>query len=118
MDRATGRSLYGLALVVLASIWLTMFLFGGDAVDRRIYELLYAGHRPVLATIAHGLTILGEPTVLIAAGLVVALWLWWRRHHPHLAIAITLVILVGRGLSEVQKYWIARARPELLSKSE
>jgi len=113
MDRATGRLLYGLALVVLASIWLTMFLFGGDAVDRRIYELLYAGHRPVLATIAHGLTMLGEPTVLIAAGLAVALWVWWRRHHPHLAIAITLVILVGRGLSEVQKYWIARARPEL-----
>src|SRR3569623_1432805 len=113
MDRATGRFHFGRSLVVLASIWLTMFLFGGDAVDRRIYELLYAGHRPVLATIAHGLTMLGEPTVLIAAGLVVALWLWWRRHHPHLAIAITLVILVGRGLSEVQKYWIARARPEL-----
>src|SRR3569833_2911816 len=99
MDRATGRLLYGLALVVLASIWLHMFLFGG--------------HRPVVATIALGLTMLGEPTVLIAAGLVVALWLWWRRHHPHLSIAITLVILVGRGLSEVQKYWIARARPDL-----
>src|SRR3569623_317391 len=113
MDRATGRLLYGLALVVLASIWLTMLLFGGNAHDRRIYELLYTGHLPVFATIAHGLTVLGEPTVLVAAGLAVALWVWWRGRHPHLAIAITLAILVGRGLSEAQKYWIARARPDL-----
>lgn len=113
MDRARRRLLYSLALVVLAGVWLTMLLFGGRAIDRRIYEVLYAGHRPVLAAIAHALTMFGEPTVLIAAGLAVALWVWWRRHHPHLAIAITLVILLGRGLSEIQKYTIARPRPEL-----
>jgi undecaprenyl-diphosphatase len=62
--------------------------------------------------IARVLTFLGEPTVLIGAGAVVALWLWWRKQH-RLAIVLLLIVLVGRGLTEAQKYWIARARPDL-----
>jgi len=42
----------------------------------------------------------------------VAAWIWWR-HHPRLAFAIVLIVLVGRGLVEAQKYWIARVRPDL-----
>ena len=30
-----------------------------------------------------------------------------------LALVLLLITLIGRGLSEVQKYWIARARPDL-----
>ena len=30
-----------------------------------------------------------------------------------LGLALLLITLIGRGLSEVQKYWIARARPDL-----
>jgi len=99
------------ALLALAGIWLAMLLYGTGPLDRAVYEALYAGNRPALVAAAHVLTFFGEPTVLIGAGFVVAGWLWWRKH-PHLALALMLVILVGRGLSEVQKYTIARVRPD------
>ena len=89
-----------------------MLLDGGGPLDRSIYEALYAGHRPVLATVARGLTALGDPTVLVTAGFVVAGGLWWRgRGRP--ALALLLVILIGRALGELQKYWVARVRPDL-----
>jgi len=100
------------AAAALTALWLTMLLLGGGPLDRSIYEALYAGGNPALVTIARILTFLGEPTVLIGAGFIVAAWLW-RLKRLHLALALLLVILVGRGLSEVQKYWIARARPTL-----
>lgn len=55
---------------------------------------------------------MGEPTVLIGAGVVVAAWLFYRGHRrlPWVLIAI---VALGRGLSELQKYWIARARPDV-----
>ena len=57
-------------------------------------------------------TALGEPTVLIGAGVVVAAWLFYAGHRrlPWVLIAI---VAIGRGLSEAQKYWIARVRPDL-----
>jgi undecaprenyl-diphosphatase len=103
---------YALAIIALAAIWLAMLLCGGGPLDRTIYEALYAGHRPVLATVARAFTVLGEPTVLIAAGLAAAFLLWraGHRHMPWILIAITMI---GRGLSELQKYWIARPRPDV-----
>lgn len=100
------------AVLALAAIWLAMLMGGAGSLDRSIYEALYAGHRPALLTVARIFTELGEPTVLIVAGFVAAgiLWLVGR---GRLALAILLVVLVGRGLSEVQKYTIARARPDL-----
>jgi len=89
-----------------------MLAFGAGPLDRRIYELLYAGHRPMLAYLARALTFLGEPTVLIGAGIICASWLWWRGRR-RLAAALVLIVLIGRGLSEAQKYWIARVRPDL-----
>ena len=100
------------AAAALTALWLAMLLLGGGRLDRSIYEALYAGGNPALVTIARIFTFLGEPTVLVGAGFLVAAWLW-RRKRLHLALALLLVILVGRGLSEVQKYWIARARPTL-----
>ena len=99
-------------ILVLAAIWLAMLLTGGGWLDRSVYEALYAGHRPALIAATRVFTALGEPTVLVTAGFLVAGWIWWRRH-PHLALAILLIVLVGRGLGEAQKYWIARARPDL-----
>lgn len=89
-----------------------MLLGGGGALDRRIYEALYADSNPALAAIGHFFTALGEPTLLIAASLVTAVWLWLKGHHrlPFVFVAITMF---GRGASELQKYWIARARPDL-----
>lgn len=101
-----------LAALVLAAIWLAMLLFGRASWDRAVYEALYAGGRPALILIARIFTTLGEPTVLIGAGFIAAAVLWRRDRHPHLALALLLVVLLGRGLSEIQKYWIARARPD------
>ncbi len=89
-----------------------MLLLGGGPVDRAIYEALYAGHRPALAALARVFTFFGEPTLLISAGFLVAAWLVWRGHR-RLPLALLLIILIGRGLSELQKYWIARVRPDL-----
>jgi undecaprenyl-diphosphatase len=93
-------------------VWLAMLVFGGGALDRSLYELLYSGHRPGLVVLARVLTAFGEPTILIGAGIVCALWLW-RTGRARLASALVLIVLVGRGLSEAQKYWIGRARPAL-----
>ena len=100
------------ALIVLTAIWLTMLMLGRGPLDRQIYEALYAGQRPGVLVAARIFTALGEPTVLIAASAIAALILWFRghRHLPFVLIAITMI---GRGMSEIQKYWIARARPDL-----
>ena len=99
-------------VVALAALWLAMLNFGGGPLDRQIYEALYAGNRPVVVALARALTALGEPTVLISASVACALWLWYAGHR-HLPFALIAITLVGRGLSEVQKYWIARVRPDL-----
>jgi undecaprenyl-diphosphatase len=100
------------AIVALAVVWLAMLLEGAGPLDRAVYEALYAGHRPALLIVARVLTALGEPTVLIAASVICAIWLW-REGRGRLGLTLLLVALIGRGLSEVQKYWIARVRPDL-----
>jgi undecaprenyl-diphosphatase len=100
------------AVVVLAIVWLAMLYGGTGPLDRSIYEALYAGKRPVMASVARVFTALGDPTVLVAIGFVVALWFWWRGH-LRLGVAVLAVTLLGRGLAEVQKYEIARLRPAL-----
>jgi undecaprenyl-diphosphatase len=108
----SARIRLAITAVVLAAIWLAMLMFGRGPLDRSIYEALYAGGRPVLVATAWILTAFGEPTVLIGAGFILAVWLW-RRKRVRLAFVLMSVILLGRGLSEVQKYEIARARPTL-----
>ena len=100
------------AMVALASLWLAMLLLGRGSLDQNVYRLLYAGGRPALVLVARMFTALGEPTVLVGAGFIVAAWLWWR-NRVRLAFALLLVVLVGRGLAEVQKYSIERPRPTL-----
>lgn len=113
-ERQGGRVQWRLvcAAVILTAVWLSMLLWGGGAVDRYVYEALYAGRRPGLLALARVLTALGEPTVLIAATLACALWLW-HVGRGRMGLVLLLIAMVGRGLSEVQKYWIARARPDL-----
>ena len=100
------------AIVALAAIWLVMLLCGVGSLDRTIYEALYAGHRPVLLAVARFFTVLGEPTVLIGACVLCALWLWYAGR-GRLGLTLLLIALIGRGLSEAQKYWIARVRPDV-----
>lgn len=110
--RRTAKVRAALGSVALACAWLAMLLLGGGALDRRIAEALYAGSSPALVTAARIFTALGEPTVLVAAGFLFAAALWWAGRGRY-ALGLLLVILIGRGLTEAQKYWIARARPEL-----
>ena len=100
------------ALVALAGIWLAMLLGGAGPLDRNIYQAVYAGHRPALLAIARALTTLGEPTLLIGASAVAVLWLWWAKR-GRVGLVLLAVTLTGRGLAEAQKYWIARARPDI-----
>ena len=100
------------AIVTLAAIWFVMLLWGTGPFDRTIYEALYAGHRPVLLAIARVFTALGEPTVLIGACVLCALWLWYAGR-GRLGVTLLLIALIGRALSEAQKYTIARIRPDI-----
>jgi membrane-associated phospholipid phosphatase len=106
------RARHAAAIVILACAWLAMLLLGRGPLDRSIYVALYAGGNPPLILIARIFTALGEPTVLVGAGFLIAAWLW-HRGRGRFALGLLLVILVGRGVSEVEKYWIARARPTL-----
>lgn len=108
----TARLLHAASIVLLACIWLAMLLFGRGALDQQLERAFYAGGRPMLVLVARIFTFLGEPTVLVGGGFVVAAWLW-HRGRGRFAAGLLLVILIGRGFSEVQKYWIARARPTL-----
>ena len=83
------------AATVLAAIWLAMLLWGTGPLDRSVYEALYAGHRPALLVAARIFTALGEPTVLIAASLVCALWLW-KAGRARLGLVLLLIALLGR----------------------
>lgn len=103
---------YAAALIALACAWLAMLLLGGGNLDRTIYEHLYAGGDPTIAAVATFFTWLGEPTVLIAASIALALWLWWRGQ-PRLGASVVAITMLARGLNELQKMWIARARPDL-----
>ena len=107
-----ARSRLVVALVALAAIWLAMLLGGAGPVDRAIYEALYAGHRPELLAVARTLTFFGDPTLLIGASCIAALWLW-HRSGGRAGLVLIVVTLTGRLLGEAQKYWIARVRPDL-----
>jgi membrane-associated phospholipid phosphatase len=100
------------ALIILAAIWLAMLAAGGGPLDEAVYEAVYAGRSPLLAGAAHVFTALGEPTILIGAGIVMAIGLWIAGHR-HLPLVLAAIVVAGRILTEAQKYWIARVRPGL-----
>jgi len=107
-----ARWRFAAAILALAAIWLAMLLAGGGSLDHRIYQELYAGGHPALILIARIFTALGEPTVLIAASAVIGLCFWYVGRGRR-GLVLLLVTMAGRGLSELQKYCIARARPDL-----
>jgi undecaprenyl-diphosphatase len=89
-----------------------MLLGGAGPVDRSLYEAIYAGHRPGLLVFARVMTFLGEPTLLIGASAICAIW-FWAVGRGRAGLALLLITMSGRAVSEVQKYWIARARPDI-----
>ena len=50
--------------------------------------------------------------MLIGAG-IVCRHLAVARRHRHLPVVLFAIVAIGRALSEAQKYWIARVRPDL-----
>jgi len=107
-----GQWKFVAALIALTAVWLVMLVGGDGSVDEGLYRALYAGHDPTLVPIARFFTALGEPTVLITASAIIAVFLWFAGHR-HLPFAFVAITMAGRGLSELQKFWIARARPDL-----
>jgi undecaprenyl-diphosphatase len=97
--------------VVLAAIWFEMLTLGSGPADAAIGQLLYAGGNPPMIAVARLFTFLGEPTVLIGFGIAAACTLWSRQQQQY-AAAVLAVMLIGRGLAQVQKYAIMRFRPE------
>src|SRR5579884_1444920 len=116
MTQEQPQQLFGwrsIAVIVgLAAVWVLMLLLGTGSLDRTIYEDLYAGHRPYLISVARVLTALGEPTVLIGASIVCAICLWYVGR-ARIGLALFLVALTGRGISEIEKYAVGRQRPAL-----
>ncbi|MEO6198632.1 MAG: phosphatase PAP2 family protein [Sphingomicrobium sp.] len=96
----------------LAAIWLTMLLHGTGPLDQRVYEALYVGRDPALVSAARFVTFFGEPTVLIIAGLIFA-FVMWRRGHLRTGLTLVAVTMIGRAVSELQKYEVHRVRPAL-----
>lgn len=96
---------------ILAAVWLTMLTVGAGPVDGRLLAALYAGANPVLATIARGFTLFGEPEVVVGVSVLMAAWLAYM-HHWRRATAVFFVTLIGRALVTAQKYGIERLRPE------
>jgi len=64
-----------------------------------------------MIAVARLFTFLGEPAVLIGFGIAAAYTLWSRQQKRY-AAAVLAVMLIGRGLAQVQKYAIMRFRPE------
>ena len=108
----SGQLRFIAALLALTAIWLAMLVGGDGPVDQSMYRALYVGQHPTLVPIARFFTTLGDPTVLISASVVIAALLWFAGHR-HLPFAFVAITMLGRTLSEAQKYWIGRARPDL-----
>ena len=96
----------------LAAIWLAMVVGGTGPLDRQIYEAVYVGRHPSLVALAKGLSLPGDPNLLVPATLAIAVWLWWRGHR-HTALTLAAVTLVGRGVNSLLKLDVARTRPDL-----
>lgn len=107
-----ARWTIALVAAALAGIWLLTMLGGTGPLDAKIYETLYVGGHPALIELAKAGSLFGDPWFLIPATLGVALWLLWRGH-PHTALTMVIVSLLGRGINSVVKLDVHRLRPTL-----
>lgn len=95
----------------LVLVWLTMLLLGTGGVDRALLDELYGGHRPFLADAARLITMLGDGRVVTVFTAFGALFLLRRdQHWP--AVVLLVGPMIGKALTELQKYEINRLRPE------
>ena len=94
----------------LVLLWLSMLLLGTGPLDHDVLRALYGGHRPVLADTARLITMLGDGRVVALFTVVGAFFLFRRREH-WAAIVLAVGPLLGKALTEIQKYEFNRLRP-------
>ena len=95
----------------LALLWLSMLLLGTGSIDRALLLGLYGGHRPALAEAARILTWMGSGWVVSVLTTVAAIVLILRRERwPGLVLLVGP--LVGKALTQFQKYEFNRLRPD------
>lgn len=98
------------SLAVLAGLWVAMLLLGAGAVDHAVLVELYAGHRAALADTARLVTMLGDGRAVTAFAAIGAIVLVTRRQGWQ-ALVLLVGTIIGRGLTELQKYEFNRMRP-------
>jgi undecaprenyl-diphosphatase len=100
-----------LALAALALLWGAMLWLGTGTLDRQVLDALYAGGHEAWTVFALIVTRFGDPDLLSVATGAIALLLIARRH-LHAAAFLLAAGLLGRAAVNLQKYWIARPRPD------
>ena len=94
----------------LALVWLSMLLFGTGNVDRAVLNEIYGGHRIALADTARLVTMLGDGRVVALFTVIGALVLMRRKQHWP-AVVLVVGPLIGKAITELQKYETNRLRP-------
>ena len=94
----------------LVLLWLSMLLLGTGPVDHDVLRTFYAGHRPALADAARLITMLGDGRVVALLTVIAGLFLL-RRKQNWAAVVLILGPLLGKALTEIQKYEFNRMRP-------
>jgi undecaprenyl-diphosphatase len=107
--RALSRR--ALLLAGLALGWGAMLWLGTGVADHEVLDALYAGGDSARTTFALIVTRFGDPdTLLLVTGLVALLLIARREIRP--AALLLGISLSGRALVDLQKWWIARPRPD------
>jgi len=100
-----------LPMILLAATWAGMLAFGAGSFDAALLLSVYAGNRPLLASIALAFTRLGEWPVVLGVSLLAASWLAYRKH-PRAALMLLVSTIAARLLIILQKVELARLRPD------
>ena len=99
-----------LLILTLLGLWLAMMLLGGWTSSADLF-LLHAFRLPALDRAALAVTRLGNAYVLLPLSLIATLFIAWRvGRRP--ALVYLVLILSGRFLAELEKYLVARSRPD------
>lgn len=94
----------------LLLVWLSMLLLGTGNLDRAVLNEIYGGHRPALADAARVITMFGDGRVVTLFTAIGALFLIRERQLLPAAV-IVVGPMIGKALTELQKYEINRMRP-------
>jgi undecaprenyl-diphosphatase len=94
----------------LVLLWLSMLLLGTGNVDRDILNEVYGGHWPALADAARLITMLGDGRVVALVTVLGGFVLILRKQHWP-AVVLVVGPLLGKSITELQKYEFNRMRP-------